>query len=52
MRIIKPRGDENCALEHKSIAVIRDAESVEQTLKRIPREQQIEYLPALTREIQ
>jgi hypothetical protein len=49
MRIFKPLGHEKCALEHKASAMIGDAESIEQTLQCISREQQIEYLPAFTR---
>jgi AraC-like DNA-binding protein len=51
-RVIKPRCDKNRAFEHKSIAMIGDAEAIEQTFKRITREQQIKDSSAFTREIQ
>jgi hypothetical protein len=39
MRIISPDGEEHRALEHESLAPVRDTEAVAQSLQRVAREE-------------
>lgn len=51
VRILEPDRYEHCALQSESIAMLRDAESIQQSLEGIAGQYQIEDLTALTGQV-